>query len=194
MPHEYDELVSHLKASLELVSALGLGEGLSKGRIGEVILANHLGHHLVSGDKGLDGEDSEGNKYEYKISHDNQFNFNFGHARKRKETIDELVKRHFTGLKGAYCALMDKGELKKIAYCPIETLEPFLISHISSSKGKTYIKRFDPIEEFAKLERAKWILKTDFHVDSAPKRSAKARKKKTPNKSSNTDAARSAGS
>jgi len=190
MSYKYEELVSHLKAALELVSTLGLGEGLSKGRIGEVILANYLGHNLVPGDKGLDGEDSEGNKFEYKISHDNQFNFNFGHATKRNETIEDLVRRHFTGLKGAYCALMDKGEPKKIVYCPIETLEPFLISHISSSKkSKTYIKRFDPIEEFGQLERAQWILKTDFHVDSAPKRSAKAQKKKTSNKPKVLDAA-----
>ncbi len=179
MSHEYDELVLHLKKSLELVSSLGLGEGLSKGRIGEIILASALGHKLVSGDKGLDGEDSKGNKFEYKVSHDNQFNFNFGHATKREETIEELVKRHFQGVKGAYCALMDKGEPKKIVYCPIKTLEPFLISHISSSNGKTYIKRFDPIEEFANLDGAEWVLKTDFHVDSAPKRSAKAKKKKS---------------
>ncbi|WP_045493048.1 hypothetical protein [Vibrio hyugaensis] len=179
MEHKYDELVGHLKKALELVSSLKLGEGLSKGKIGEVILANYLNHELIKGDKGGDGVDSEGFRYEYKISHDNQFNFNFGHSTKRKETIEELVNRHFEGVEGAFCALMDKGEPKKIVYCPISTLTPYLISHISKSTGKTYIKRFDPIEEFSELDQAKWILKTDFHVDSAPRRAAKQKKKKT---------------
>lgn len=175
MSDKFDELVESLKKSLRLASELGVARGLSKGKIGEILLAHHLGHTITDGDKGADAEDNDGNKYEYKVSHDNQFNFNFGHARPKGE-ISELVDKHFADIKGAYCALMHQGELKKIVYCPLETLGPFLKDHLNTVKGKTFSKRFDPIEEFAKLNKSEWVLKSDFHIDSAPKRSAKAKK------------------
>ena len=39
---------------------------LTKGGVGELALANHLGHTLVDGDKDADGFDDDGKMYEYK--------------------------------------------------------------------------------------------------------------------------------
>ncbi|MGR5382208.1 hypothetical protein [Vibrio harveyi] len=176
MSKEYEELVNHLSNALKCAKELGLGNGLAKGKIGEIMLANYLGHKLELGDKGADGVDNNGFRFEYKVSHDNQFNFNFGHARPEGE-IEQLVDKHFEGLSGAYCGLMHEGKLMKIVFCPIEGITSFLKDHLRKVKGKTFQKRFDPIEEFMnKVDGAEWILKTDFHIDSAPRRAAKAQK------------------
>ncbi len=153
--HPYDSLVTHLKAALTGLRHLGLGESLAKGRVGEVVLAHHLGHTLKVRDKGADGIDSDGRKYEYKVSHDDQFNFNFGHAR-GVESVESLAKRHFDGFTGAYCALMSGPDIVKVVYCPADTLIPYLCDHLRTVTGSTFQKVFSPIERFAELSGARW--------------------------------------
>lgn len=61
----YNKLVQLLDAVFE---ELPEGIDLSKGGVGEIALAHHLGHEIIKGDKGADAMDEDGNKYEYKIS------------------------------------------------------------------------------------------------------------------------------
>jgi hypothetical protein len=112
---------------------------LSKGGVGELALAAYLGHSLVDGDKGADAQDCEGNLYEYKVSITNQFNFNFG---ARKEGFQEVIKKHFKGLAGAYCAERVGMQIVDIAYVPTEILVPALISHFESTSGRLLVKNF----------------------------------------------------
>lgn len=160
MAHSYDELVAHLLGAIEKLKALGLGESLSKGRVGEILLAHHLGHTLKPGDKGADGLGTDGKKYEYKVSttDSNQYNFNFGHA-DRDGDRGRLVEEHFAGYEGAFCALASTGRLVKVVYCPASSLVPHLKNHLDGIKGKTFQKNFSPIERFAEVPGASWILK-----------------------------------
>ncbi|MCA3034561.1 MAG: hypothetical protein ING33_05015 [Rhodocyclaceae bacterium] len=153
MAHIYDDLSSHLKSALQELQRLGMGPSLSKGRVGEILLAHLLGHTLHINQRGADGIDPNGRKYEYKVSHDNQFNFNFGHAR-GSSSIQDLVTGHFEGIEGAYCALMDGPDFIRVVYCPSVTLVPHLKNHLLKVKGSTFQKVFSPIERFAQLPSA----------------------------------------
>jgi hypothetical protein len=130
-----------------------MGPSLSKGRVGEVLLAHLLGHTLHINQRGADGIGLDGSKYEYKVSHDNQFNFNFGHAR-GNASIQALVSNHFQGIEGAYCALMEGPNFIKVVYCPSIALVPHLQNHLSRVTGSTFQKVFSPIERFAQLPSA----------------------------------------
>jgi hypothetical protein len=132
---------------------LQLGPSLAKGRVGEIILAHHLGHNLKVGGRGADGIGPDGRKYEYKVSHDDQFNFNFGHARPEGE-IDVMVKKHFDGFEGSYCALMDGPHMKEIWYCAATTLVPYLCTHLRNVTGSTFQKVFSPIRRFGDVNGA----------------------------------------
>lgn len=156
MAHDYDTIVHHLKEALAELQRLKLGPSLAKGRVGEILLAHHLGHRVEVKQSGADGLDSFGNRFEYKISHDNQFNFNFGHA--RGTDAASLVDRHFSGIEGAYCALMAGRDFLAIAYCPSVVLVPLLRAHLRLVTGKTFQRVFSPIQRFAALEGASWIL------------------------------------
>ena len=153
MSHTYDDLADHLSAALAEMIRLELGPSLAKGRVGEILLARHLGQRLSVGGGGADGVGDDGKLFEYKVSHDNQFNFNFGHARPEGGT-DELVNKHFAGFTGAYCALMVGPEITQIWYCSSETLVPYLKNHLSSVTGKTFQKVFSPIEKFGQVPGA----------------------------------------
>lgn len=156
MPHAYDALVQHLVSAISELSRLGLGESLAKGRVGEILLAHHLGHTLVPGDKGADGVAINGKRYEYKVSVDDQYNFNFGHAGDDDRGV--RVDTHFAGYDGAYCGLVSAGALVQVVYCPVQTLVPYLKNHLQTVKGNTWQKNFQGIGNFANLEQAEWIL------------------------------------
>jgi hypothetical protein len=118
------------------------------------LLARLLGHDLHLNDKGADGIDPVSElRYEYKVSQDDQFNFNFGHAGERGDAAADLVDRHFGGLAGAYCALMDGITFVRVVYCPATTLVPHLRAHLATVKGMTYQKNFGAIANFAKLDQ-----------------------------------------
>jgi len=159
MPHKYDALAEYLKKALAELDQLGLGPSLAKGRVGEILLAHHLGHTLQVTQQGADGIGPDGKKYEYKVSHDDQFNFNFGHARGTGE-VEDLVDKHLSGFEGAYCALMKGPDFLKIVYCPCSTLVPALKSHLKTVTGNTFQKVFSPIEKFAEVQGAEWKLNT----------------------------------
>lgn len=159
MAHPYDELVDHLIKAVAALKAQGLGESLAKGRVGEILLAHHLGHLLKPGDKGADGLALDGKKYEYKVSTlgSDQYNFNFGHA-DRDGDRGKLVDEHFEGYEGAFCALASEGRLVKVVYCPARSLMKHLKDHLEGVVGKTFQKNFSPIEKFAEVPEAQWVV------------------------------------
>jgi len=112
---------------------------LSKGGLGELALANHLGHKLVAGDKGADAEDKDGKLYEYKVSTTDQYNFHFG---ARKEGYELVIAKHFEGLKGAYCANREGIDIVNVAFVPTHLLVPALLKHFEKTKGKQLNKNF----------------------------------------------------
>lgn len=120
---------------------------LSKGGVGELALAAHLGHTLVSGDKGADAQDADGNLYEYKVSITNQFNFNFG---PRKDDIAAPIIKHFEGVAGAFCANRKGMEILEVVFVPTQILVPDLIRHFESVSGKQLTKNYR-IEAFRAL-------------------------------------------
>ncbi|MCC7070540.1 MAG: hypothetical protein IT383_04410 [Deltaproteobacteria bacterium] len=119
-------------------------------------MAHHLGHTLVPGDKGADGVSTDGKRYEYKVSVDDQYNFNFGHA--GADDRGARVDTHFAGYTGAYCGLVRDGRLVKVVYCPVENLVPHLQSHLGTVTGNTWQKNFAPIAKFAAVPGATWVL------------------------------------
>lgn len=155
--HKYDDIVKHLHAALRELDRLGLGGSLAKGRIGEILLAHRLGHEIQLSGAGADGIGADGKKYEYKVSADNQFNFNFGHAGKDANDAEKMVRKHFEGYEGAYCALTRVDEIVSVAYCPVSVLVPLLAAHMSSVSGSTWQKVFSPIGKFAEISGASWI-------------------------------------
>ena len=112
---------------------------MSKGGVGEIALAHHLGHKLIKGDKGADAEDNEGNKFEYKISTTDQFNFHFG---ARTDNYSAVVATHFSDIAGAYCAKRVGMKIVECKYVPSEILVPALIDHFSKTKGGQLNKNF----------------------------------------------------
>lgn len=131
----------------EVFSILPDDIDLSKGGVGELALAAHLDHSLVSGDKGADAEDSEGLLYEYKVSITNQFNFNFG---ARKEGFEKVIEKHFDGIAGAYCANRKGMKITEVFYVPSEVLVPALITHFNNVNGKLLVKNYR-MESFKSL-------------------------------------------
>ena len=155
-PHQYDTLVQHLRSAISELASLGLGENLAKGRVGEIFLAHHLGHTLVPGDKGADGVCTDGKRFEYKVSVDDQYNFNFGSA--ATDAREARVDTHFAHYTGAYCGLLRDGKLVKVVYCPVNSLVPHLKSHLETVTGNTWQKNFTPIAKFAAVPGATWML------------------------------------
>jgi hypothetical protein len=152
MPHKYDEIVRLFTAAFAEMRRIGLGEVLAKGGVGEILLAQRLGHELVATDKGADGVDGLARRFEYKVSVTNQFNFHFG-TRELRDPPAEKVKRHFRGVEGAYCALREGERFLRIVFCPVDTLVEYLCSHFALTKGSQLNKNFR-LEAFAKLKGA----------------------------------------
>ena len=144
---EYDRTVKAIYKFFNALKKDGLSDIASKGGIGEVLLANALGHTVKTGDKGADGQDSEGKLYEYKVSWSNQFNFRFGarpntfvKGRKCPKT-QKMVKKHF---EGAICALREEGsgKITKVYYCPTKKLVKSLLEHFKDNSPKQVIKNY----------------------------------------------------
>ena len=133
---QYRKAVNMLE---EVFSILPDDIDLSKGGVGELALAAHLDHSLVSGDKGADAEDSKGFLYEYKVSITNQFNFNFG---PRKKGFEKVIEQHFDGIAGAYCANRKGMLITEVFYVPSEVLVPALVIHFNKVSGKQLTKNY----------------------------------------------------
>ena len=139
MTNSYAEIVSALAKAME---HLPPEVDFSKGGMGELALAADLGHTLVPGDKGADAVDAEGLLYEYKISTTDQFNFNFNARRDTWEESQEIVKKHFVDIEGAWVAHRDGMKIINKAYIPTSILLPYLLEHFSKTKGKMMNKNF----------------------------------------------------
>ena len=132
----YNKLVQLLDAVFE---ELPEGIDLSKGGVGEIALAHHLGHEIIKGDKGADAMDEDGNKYEYKISTTDQFNFHFG---ARNDNPGAVVTKHFDGIAGAFCAKRVGMKITDVVFVPSNVLVPALIKHFNGTIGGQLNKNY----------------------------------------------------
>ena len=155
MAHKYDNLAKHLADLFSEMRKIGLPDVVAKGGVGEILLANCLTHDLPAADKGADGVSQDGKKYEYKVSITGQFNFHFG-TREDDDAPRQKIERHFEDIEGAFCAHRIDAKFKTIAYCPTETLRPFLITHFESNTGKQLNKNIS-LREFLKIPGAKVV-------------------------------------
>ena len=122
---------------------------LTKGGLGELALAHHLGHELVDGDKGADAS-FEDKFFEYKVSTTNTFNFHFGTRWKEKVAWQDTILNKFSNVAGAYCANRVGMKITEVAYCPCDILVPVLIQHFERTTGQQLNKSFS-MNTFRKL-------------------------------------------
>lgn len=136
---KYKKAIEYLDKAF---SELPEGVELTKGGIGELALANHLGHTLVDGDKNADAYLGE-LEYEYKISHTDQFNFNFGTRQMQNgmEWQDKITTK-VSKWEGAYCARVIGVTVEEVAYIDSTTLLDYLLEHFSKTKGQLLVKNF----------------------------------------------------
>ncbi|HCV50122.1 MAG TPA: hypothetical protein DGP89_02155 [Saprospirales bacterium] len=136
---KYKKAIEYLDKAF---SELPEGVELTKGGIGELALANHLGHTLVDGDKNADAYLGE-LEYEYKISHTDQFNFNFG-TRQMQNGMEwqEKITTKVSKWEGAYCARVIGVTVEEVAYIDSTTLLDYLLEHFSKTKGQLLVKNF----------------------------------------------------
>ena len=141
------------KRAVELLDKVfeELPEGieLTKGGLGELALAHHLGHELVDGDKGADAS-FEDKLFEYKVSTTNTFNFHFGTRKKVEGTWQQTILNKFSNVAGAYCANRVGMKITEVAYCPCDILVPVLIQHFERTTGQQLNKSFS-MNTFRKL-------------------------------------------
>jgi hypothetical protein len=148
---KYKKAIEHLRKAFE---ELPEGVELTKGGVGELALANHLGHTLVDGDKNADAFDEEGKQFEYKISHTNQFNFNFGtRAMQNGMTWQEKISTKVDSWEGAYCARIVGVNVEEVAYCDSATLKTYFLEHFSNTKGQLLNKNFR-MQSFKQLKNS----------------------------------------
>ena len=136
---KYKKAIEYLhKAFAELPE----GVELTKGGVGELALANHLGHTLVDGDKNADAYLGE-LEYEYKISHTDQFNFNFG-TRQMQNGMEwqDKIRTKVSKWEGAYCARVIGVTVEEVAYIESKVLLDYLLEHFSNTKGQLLVKNF----------------------------------------------------
>lgn len=122
---------------------------LTKGGLGELALAHHLGHELVDGDKGADAS-FEDKLFEYKVSTTNTFNFHFGTREKMEVYWKDTILNKFSNVAGAYCANRVGMKITEVAYCPCDILVPVLIQHFERTIGQQLNKSFS-MNTFRKL-------------------------------------------
>ena len=119
---------------------IGLDDNITaKGGVRALILAHQLGHALVSGDKGADAQDHHGRLFEYKVSSADRYNFHFG-ARKTEAENEDCITRHFDGLHGAVCAVIEHRRIKKFAFCSSRVLVPALLEGLRDLKGGQLVR------------------------------------------------------
>jgi hypothetical protein len=128
-----------IKLLTDVFEELPVGVDLSKGGVGELALAHHLGHEIIKGDKGPDARGKNGDKFEYKISTTDQFNFHFG---PRKGDPSGVVTKHFDGIAGAYCAKRDGMIITEVEFVPSHLLVPVLILHFKGTIGSQLNKNY----------------------------------------------------
>ena len=153
MPHPYQQIVDHFRAAFDAMSAAGLRDAVAKGGVGEILLAHHLGHTLATSDKGVDGVASNGQKYEYKVSITNQFNFHFG-TREPDDPPAEKVHRHFDDVAGAVCAKRQGAVIVRAIFIPTDTLVTDLVSHFATTTGLQLNKNYR-MDDLLKLSGAR---------------------------------------
>lgn len=136
---KYKKAIEYLDKAF---SELPEGVELTKGGIGELALAHHLGHTLVDGDKNADAYLGE-LEYEYKISHTDQFNFNFG-TRQMQNGMEwqDKIRTKVSKWEGAYCARVIGVTVEEVAYIDSTTLLDYLLEHFSKTKGQLLVKNF----------------------------------------------------
>jgi hypothetical protein len=132
----YSEIVKHLAAAFDATRRVGLRDFFSKGGVGEILLAHNRGHDLEPTDKGADGISATGERFEYKVSITDQYNFHFG-TREEDDLPQDKIQRHFKKLTGAICAARDGESITRIVYIPKDSLVKDLIAHFAKPKGKS---------------------------------------------------------
>lgn len=137
---KYKKAIEYLhKAFAELPE----GVELTKGGIGELALANHLGHTLVDGDKNADAFNEEGLEFEYKVSHTDQFNFNFGTRQMQNGmSWEDKITTKVSKWEGAYCARVIGVTVEEVAYVESKVLLDYLLGHFRNTKGQLLVKNF----------------------------------------------------
>jgi len=136
---KYKKAIEYLDKAF---SELPEGVELTKGGIGELALAHHLGHTLVDGDKNADAYLGE-LEYEYKISHTDQFNFNFGTRQMQNGmSWEDKISTKVSKWEGAYCARVIGVTVEEVAYIDSTTLLDYLLEHFSKTKGQLLVKNF----------------------------------------------------
>ena len=137
---KYKKAIEYLDKAF---SELPKGVELTKGGIGELALANHLGHTLVDGDKNADAFDGQGLEFEYKISHTDQFNFNFGTRQMQNGmSWEDKITTKVSKWEGAYCARVIGVTVEEVAYIESKVLLDYLLEHFSNTKGQLLVKNF----------------------------------------------------
>jgi hypothetical protein len=156
MSHPYDDIAAKLGEIYAALAKLGLDDVLAKG-VGNLLLARELNHKLIPGDKGADAHEIEdvSQKFEYKVSISDQFNFNFG-ARKREDgaTCETVVGNHFKDIAGTYCAARKDAEITRVVYCESAPLIADLVDHFEKTSGGQLNKVYR-IETFLSLKGAR---------------------------------------
>jgi len=132
----YDEIVKHLAAAFDATRRVGLRDFFSKGGVGEILLAHNRGHDLEPTDKGADGVSATGERFEYKVSITDQYNFHFG-TREEDDPPQNKIQRHFEKLAGALCAARDGESITRIVYIPKDSLVKDLVTHFAEKSSKT---------------------------------------------------------
>jgi|TARA_B110000263_G_C15074935_1_gene403557 hypothetical protein len=162
----YEKSVEALVNFFRAMREDGLEDVVSKGGIGEILLADKLGHTLVDGDKGADGKDDDGKLYEYKVSITNQYNFRFGTRPNQPMVkgesdpdLEKMITKHFLGFEGAICAERKRGtaEISRAVFVSKRVIVDYLKKWFQSKSPNQVIKNFT-LDDFAKLESAKELI------------------------------------
>ena len=141
--HKYDIIVECLRKVFLEIEKLGISDVMSKGGVGEILLAHYLEQELIGSDKGPDGIDKKNQKFEYKVSTTDQFNFHFGTRETKKGSLpQDKVMKHFDGIVGAYCAERVGASFVKLIYLPTTHLVSDLCDHFAKSHGKQLNKNY----------------------------------------------------
>ena len=153
----YENTARAFESVFDGLRADNLPDVLSKGGVGSVLLANALSHTITDedgrySDKGADGFSQDNEKFEYKVSKQEnpQFNFNFGGRSaesdgpngRRCAYTEVTIREHFDGIVGAICAERFEHRITRAVYCPTPNLVNHLITHFRNHSPTTLVKNF----------------------------------------------------
>ena len=155
MSHPYDAAVKAIQSAYATqLKPIGFDDWVTaKGGIRALIIAQHLGHTLVPGDKGADGIDAQKRTYEYKVSGTNQFAFHFGSRKSADADNDAMIEKHFKGHHGAVCARIVDCKIVEYVFVPVRSIVADLKKHFRTCKGKQLNKVYS-IERLKALDGA----------------------------------------